>query len=129
MAGSERSKSYLVECYWPGVSEEVLAAAVERAREAAAELRRHGGEVDFLTAILVPADETVFCLFDGAEADVHAVSERAGVPFERVLTSLRIGVGHLNEIESGDVDSAKARIARASLPEADTRFGADTVVE
>jgi hypothetical protein len=27
MAGSERSKSYLVECYWPGVSEEVLAAA------------------------------------------------------------------------------------------------------
>jgi hypothetical protein len=47
-----------------------------------------------------------------------------------VLTSLRIGVGHLNEIESGDVDSTKARIARASLPEADTtRFGADAVVE
>jgi hypothetical protein len=43
----------------------------------------------------VPADETVFCLFDGAEADVRAVSEQAGVPFERVLESLRIDVGQV----------------------------------
>ena len=41
-------------------------------------------------SILVPADETVFCLFDGVEADVRAVSEEAGMPFERVLESLRI---------------------------------------
>jgi len=39
----------------------------------------------------VPADETVFCFFDGQEADVRAVSEKAGVPFERILESLRIG--------------------------------------
>lgn len=44
----------------------------------------------FLGSILVPADETVFCLFNGSEADVRAVNERAGVPFERVLESLRI---------------------------------------
>jgi hypothetical protein len=92
MSTGDRSSGYLVECYWPGVGEEVLAAAVERAREAAAELRRQGGEVDLFTSILVPADETVFCLFEGVEADVRAVSERAGVPFERVLASLRIEV-------------------------------------
>jgi hypothetical protein len=38
----------------------------------------------------VPADETVFCLFDGDEADVRAVSEQAGIPFARVLESLRV---------------------------------------
>jgi Protein of unknown function (DUF4242) len=87
---SSRSRSYVVECYWPGVSEEKLARAVLRVRKAANELRRQGGRVDFVGSILVPADETVFCLFDGVEADVRAASERAGVPFERVLESLRI---------------------------------------
>jgi hypothetical protein len=96
---TDRSKSYLVECYWPGVSEEALAAAIERTREAAAEVTREGGKVDFLGSILVPADETVFCLFDGAEADVRAVSEQAGVPFERVLESLRFDVGQVEEEE------------------------------
>jgi Protein of unknown function (DUF4242) len=89
MSNSERSRSYLVECYWPGVSEDKLAAAAWRAHEAALALRRHGGDVDYLGSILVPADETVFCLFEGREADVRAASERAGVPFDRVLESLR----------------------------------------
>jgi hypothetical protein len=92
---SNRSKSYLVECYWPGVSKKALAAAVERTREAAIEVSREGGKVNFLGSILVPADEMVFYLFDGAEADVRAVSEQAGVPFERLLESLRIDVGQV----------------------------------
>jgi hypothetical protein len=90
MSESDQPKSYLVECYWPGVSEEKLAVAVGRAHEAASELRDQGRELRFLGSILVPADETVFCLFDGAEADVRTASEQAGVPFERVLESLRI---------------------------------------
>src|SRR5712692_4578496 len=91
MSGSVRS--FLVESYWPGVSEQKLVSLVRRAQLAASDLRLEGGEVDFVGSILVPADETVFCLFDGLEADVRAVSERAGVPFERVLESLRID-GH-----------------------------------
>ena len=87
---SGEAKSYLVECYWPGVSEEKLALASQRVRRAAYGLRRHGRELRFRGSILVPADETVFCLFDGVEADVRAVSEEAGMPFERVLESLRI---------------------------------------
>jgi hypothetical protein len=90
MSREDRGKSYLVECYWPGVGEDALAAPVERAREVATELGRQGRKVDFLGSILVPVDETVFCLFDGAEADVRTVCERAGIPFERVLESQRI---------------------------------------
>ena len=65
MSESGEAKSYLVECYWPGVSEEKLALASQRARRAAYGLRRHGRELRFRGSILVPADETVFCLFDG----------------------------------------------------------------
>lgn len=46
--------------------------------------------VSFVGSILVLADETVFCLFDGREEDVRAATVRAGVPFQRVLESLRI---------------------------------------
>jgi len=63
MSESGEAKSYLVECYWPGVSEEKLALASQRARRPAHGLRR---------------------------ADVRAVSEEAGMPFERILESLRI---------------------------------------
>jgi hypothetical protein len=86
---SER-RSYLVECYWPGVSEEKLTFVAQRAQAAAYELRGEGRELRFLGSILVVADETVFCLFDGLEADVRTVSEQAGLPFERVLESLRL---------------------------------------
>ena len=90
MSADGQPRGYLAECYWPGVSVGKLAAAVERAEQAACELRGHGRSVDFLGSILVPADEIVFWLFDGEEADVRAVSEKAGVPFERILESLRI---------------------------------------
>jgi hypothetical protein len=93
MSADGQPRGYLVECYWPGVSADKVAAAVERAEQAAGELRSQGRPVHVLGSILVLADETVFCLFDGQEADVRAVSEKAGVPFERILDSLRIGGG------------------------------------
>jgi len=89
---SDDAKGYLVECYWPGVDKEKLAGAALRTSEAAADLRQTGAEVEFLGSILVPADETVFCFFDGVEEDVRQASSRAGLPFERVLELLRIGV-------------------------------------
>jgi hypothetical protein len=69
---------------------EKLAVVVERAQKAARELRRQGRELRFHGSVLLPEDETVFCFFDGEEADVRAASEQAGMPFERVLASLRI---------------------------------------
>jgi hypothetical protein len=91
MHGENRT-GYLVECYWPGVSPETHAGLARRVRAAAFELSRRGRDVSFVGSILVPVDETVFCLFEGSEVDVRVASERAAVPFERVLEALRIDV-------------------------------------
>jgi hypothetical protein len=90
MASRSEKRSYLVECYWPGVSEDALVAAVQRTRSATSALRQRGRDVAFLGSILVPADETVFAFFQGCEADVRAASTSAGLPFERVLDSLHV---------------------------------------
>lgn len=84
---------YLVESYWPGVTEHTITLAAERARVAALELEPRGRRLEFLGSVLVPADETVFCFFDGVEEDVRAVTERAGIQVERVLVSVRIDPG------------------------------------
>jgi hypothetical protein len=93
MPEREGPKTYLVECYWPGVSEHKLAAATQRAQAGAAQLSRQGRELRFLGSLLVPSEETVFCLFEGIEPDVRAVSIQAGVPVERILESLRVTAG------------------------------------
>jgi hypothetical protein len=94
VCGNFEQRSYLVECYWPGVTEEKLAAMLERAQEAAQGLRLQGRELRLRGSMLVPEDETVFCFFDGEEADVRTASEQAGIPYERVLLSLRIDGEH-----------------------------------
>jgi hypothetical protein len=76
MTGADAQLTYLVECYWPGISEARLTVVAERLGEAVSELRFEGGDVSFLESILVPADDTVFCLFDGTEQDVRTVSRR-----------------------------------------------------
>jgi hypothetical protein len=81
-------KTYVVECYWPAVTQDQHAVAAGRARAAAGEARRRGRELEFLGSILIPVEETVFCLFAGCEDDVRAASRRAGLPFERVLESI-----------------------------------------
>jgi hypothetical protein len=79
--------TYLVECYWPSVTESAHAAAAERARAAADETT---GAVQFLGSILIPSEETVFCLFSGRREDVRAASARAELPFERILKSIPV---------------------------------------
>ena len=82
---SDEAKTYLVECFWPGVTEGQTETAARRARKAA-----QLADVEFLGSILVLGDETVFCLFEGDEASVVAVAAEAGIRFERVLESVRI---------------------------------------
>jgi predicted amino acid dehydrogenase len=77
--------NHLVECYWPDVTEAKLTAATRRIHDATLAARTEGGDVAYLGAFLMPTDETVFCLFDGREADVRAVSVQAQLPLERVL--------------------------------------------
>ncbi len=87
MSGADLPRSYLAEWYWPGVHEETLAARLACTEAAAAQLRGKGRELALRGSILVRGDETVFCLFDGCEADIRAAGELAGTPFERVLES------------------------------------------
>jgi hypothetical protein len=90
MSYSDGVRGFLVECYWPGVTEKQIGALAARAQAAASERRAHRGRVDFVQSIVIPADETVFWLFEGREVDVRAVAGEAGLTFERILESLTI---------------------------------------
>jgi Protein of unknown function (DUF4242) len=80
------ARTYLVECFWPGVSEELLADTTARATTAESAV----DEVSCLETILVPHDEIVFCVFAGPSAErVGDVARHAGLPVERVCESVR----------------------------------------
>lgn len=77
--------SYVVECFWPGVSRAELADLDRRATDSAT------AEVLYRGSMLIGTDEVVFCFFDGpTAAAVTTVAERARIPFARVLESTSV---------------------------------------
>jgi hypothetical protein len=87
MPTKDAPTSCLVECYWPGVTDAKVAAALARIQAAIQQRGPHGRAPKLLGSIFVPVDETVFCLFDGERAEVEALSAAADLPFERILGS------------------------------------------
>jgi hypothetical protein len=88
------STTYIAECYWPGVTVDRVTSASRRAADTARELTAHGRFVELRDSWLVAEDEAAFLLFEGGSVeDVRLASERAGVPFERVVAAIRIGNG------------------------------------
>jgi hypothetical protein len=87
------TSTFVVECYWPEITEEQAREALSRV----APLQVSSGpadEVRSLGCILVPSDGMVLFLFRGPSEDlVRERSERAEVPFDRVVESIQIGVG------------------------------------
>jgi len=81
------SRTYFVECYWPGVREHDVADAVERlAREPAGE-----EPVALVESILVPADEIVLCVFEGPSVEaVRASAHGCGLPAERIVDCVQV---------------------------------------
>jgi hypothetical protein len=78
--------TFLVECFWPGVTEGAHAAATARAGAAAAALRARGIDITFLGGELVPDDEVAFYRFAAADrSDVELVSSMADLPYERIV--------------------------------------------
>jgi hypothetical protein len=77
--------TYVVECFWPGVSEADAHALDERAEAAAAAHAENGAHVEYLGSILVHDDEVLLCLFEGSPDAVRLAAERAAIPFERIL--------------------------------------------
>jgi len=79
----------MAECLLPGLT---LVTAAELTARITAEITGQPlPGVVFLGSLLMPGDEVLLCLFAGAEADVRAVSERAGLPFERILPCVGLG--------------------------------------
>ena len=78
---------YTAKCFWPGVTEAELRLAVDRA----------GSRTDkqaqavFQSALYLPSDELVLCLFESSSrASVKRASEAAGMPCERVIETVWI---------------------------------------
>ncbi|HSZ49101.1 MAG TPA: hypothetical protein VK823_27445 [Streptosporangiaceae bacterium] len=84
----------IAECLLPGMTTALAQSLGERLRT---ELARSATPVSFLGSLLMPEDEVLLCLFAGPLAEVRALSERAGLPFERILRC--VGLGWAN---SGD---------------------------
>jgi hypothetical protein len=88
-----RSRTFLVECYLPGVDPAEVTAVGARASEAAAAQRGQGRRIEYLGAILVSGDEVVFHRFSAPDPGlVAATCETAGLSFERVVESVDIEV-------------------------------------
>jgi len=90
-AAETESRTYLVECYSPGLRRDDVESSGERAVAASAELRNEGRGIEYVGAIFVPADELVFYVFASASPEaVREASVRAAVQFERVVESVTV---------------------------------------
>ena len=82
---------YVAECFWPGVKRNDLVRLDARVHASVDRTGGGPGRVRYLGAVLLPTDEVVFCFFDGPSAEaVEAVARRAKIPFERILSSIRV---------------------------------------
>ena len=76
-------QTYMVECFWPGVTTADFRAAAERVAPDDA--------ATCLDLILIPADEILLLLFQAdSRAAVRDASRRAGLRADRVIETLRI---------------------------------------
>jgi hypothetical protein len=81
------TQAYLVECFWPGVSEGRVAQAVRQL--AAVDIGRDADT--WVDSILIPDDEIVLCVFEGRSVEaVRASTQRAGLPAERIVTCVQV---------------------------------------
>jgi hypothetical protein len=84
---ADPTRSYLAECFWPGVSKAHLKELDSRAALTAA-ASRGKAQVRYRGSMLMPDDEVVFCFFDGPSATaVEAAARDAGIPFARIVES------------------------------------------
>lgn len=76
---------YVAELYLPRRGDRALAELTRRARAAVDEMAREGTLISFRGAVLLPDDETCFCLYEASSAEeVVEVSRRADIPVDRV---------------------------------------------
>jgi hypothetical protein len=85
MATRTPGGQWMVECFWPGVSQEVVDQATARIDAACADLPVGPASAHRVATTYVPAEETVFWLFEAAEeATVLALARAADVRVDRI---------------------------------------------
>ena len=76
----------MVERYLPGVTAAQLDEASAQLAAAAEELTTQGIAVRYTGSTFVPEEESCFCRFEGANADiVRRTCEEAGISFARIV--------------------------------------------
>jgi Nickel responsive protein SCO4226-like len=91
-------RSYLAECFWPGVTKAQLEELDSRVKLAATTGRDGTARVRYRGSMLMPDDEVVFCFFDGPSASaVEAAAREAGIPFARIVKSTSLPSPHPGE--------------------------------
>jgi hypothetical protein len=88
--------TFIVECYWPGITEEQVRHALALAGRAENE-GGTGETVGHLGCILVPADGMAIFLFWATSAHRLAeIAQQAGLPFDRIVESIHVGFSENN---------------------------------
>ena len=86
--------TYVVECYWPALTEELVKVTLGRIASVAQQDPTAEG-VQLLGCILMPSDGMALILFrapnKGLDKDQSWLSD---VPFDRIVESIQIGLHH-----------------------------------
>lgn len=83
--------TYLVEHYVPGATPEGFRAAAVRLKAVAATMTSGGTRIRYRRAILMPADEAAFCVFEAASTEViEQLYRRAEIAFDRIVDALEV---------------------------------------
>ena len=78
--------TFLVERYWPGITEPMFRSTHLRLREATDALRSEGIDVVHLRSALAPREDAIFSFFAARSAeDVAEANRRGAVPFDRIV--------------------------------------------
>jgi hypothetical protein len=81
----------VVECYWPGITEDEVRDALARIARAPIGTTTSGSPVRPMGCILMPSDGLALFLFEAPSAAmVHDRGTWAEVPFDRVVEAVRI---------------------------------------
>jgi hypothetical protein len=79
---------YAAKCFWPGLTEDELRLAVDRARSSTEV------QTAFRGALYLPADEIVLSLFESSSrVRVKRACDTAGMPCERVIETIWFAAG------------------------------------
>lgn len=84
-------RTYLVECYWPGVTIELFLEALDRSRRVREQMNAEGTPIRNIISILIPDEEVVFSVCEGpSAASVRQLTQSALIPVSRIVEAMAI---------------------------------------